>query len=112
VGVLSGGERQGLAIARAMYFQADIIILDEPTTALSLAEVDKVLHFVQRIKEENKSCIYISHNVSQLYPAADRFVCLDRGRVATVLEKSDVSLKELADVLISLTGRGREDSSP
>ena len=109
VGVLSGGERQALAIARAMYFESDIIILDEPTTALSLGEADKVLHFVRRIKQARRSCIYITHDLSRLYPEADRFVCLDRGRVRTVLERKDVSLQGLADVLMALTGQGKSE---
>ena len=106
---LSGGERQALAMARAIHFQAEIIILDEPTTALSLTESEKVLQFVQRIKTENRSCIYISHNLSQLYPAADRFVCLDRGRIAATLGKGEITQQELADFLTGLAGnRGGE----
>jgi simple sugar transport system ATP-binding protein len=71
---LSGGERQGIAIGRAMYFDADLIVLDEPTVALSLKEVQKVLNFVKRVKEQGKSCIFITHNIYHVYPVADRFV--------------------------------------
>jgi len=80
VSTLSGGERQGIAIGRAMYFDADLVILDEPTMALSLKEVDKVLKFIQKIKDSGKSCVYISHNITNVYPVSDRFVALDRGK--------------------------------
>src|SRR5581483_4469985 len=64
VGRLSGGERQGVAIARALYFKADLIILDEPTTALSLTESRKVLEFQLRAKEEGSSSIFITHTIA------------------------------------------------
>lgn len=88
---LSGGERQGLAIARAMYFDASIIVLDEPTTALAVSEAEKVLAFVARIREAGKSCIFISHELPHVYRAADRFALMERGRIAAVLEKNDVT---------------------
>ena len=60
---LSGGEKQGVAISRALYFGAELLILDEPTVSLSLSEVQKVLDFVEEIKKEGKSCIFITHNI-------------------------------------------------
>jgi simple sugar transport system ATP-binding protein len=81
VAKLSGGERQGVAIARALYFEADLMILDEPTTALSLTESEKVFDFVRRAKEGGTSCIFISHNIYHAYDVAERFVVLDRGKV-------------------------------
>ena len=86
VGQLSGGERQGVAIARAIYKQADLIILDEPTTALSLTETEKVFHFVRQVKASGRSIIFIGHNIYHVFDIADRFVVLDRGTV--VLEKT------------------------
>ena len=71
---LSGGERQGLAIVRALHFEADIIILDEPTMGLSLKETDKLLHFVGGIREAGKSAIFIDHNIFHVYSVADRIV--------------------------------------
>jgi simple sugar transport system ATP-binding protein len=100
VNKLSGGERQGVAIGRAMYFEAQIIILDEPTVALSLKEVRKVLNFVQRIKEGGKACIYISHNIQDVYEVADRFVVLDRGEIVGSIEKKDTTLHQLDDFLL------------
>lgn len=103
VKTLSGGEKQGVAIGRAMYFDADLVILDEPTMALSLQEVDKVLRFIENIKEEGKSCVYISHNISNVYPVSDRFVAMDRGKIVGRYEKKNISLDELNEELISVT---------
>jgi simple sugar transport system ATP-binding protein len=100
VSVLSGGERQGVAIGRAMHFQAELIILDEPTTALSLKEVRKVLNFVHKIKEGGKACIYISHDIQDVYEISDRFVILDRGEVVASILKEEISLKALDEFLL------------
>ena len=100
---LSGGERQGVAISRAMYFEADLVILDEPTMALSLQEVKKVLKFIQNIKDKGKSCIYISHNIANVYPVSDRFVAIDRGKIVGAYNRNDVSLEELSEELIRYT---------
>ncbi len=94
--VLSGGERQGLAIGRAMYFHSDIIILDEPTTALSLREVDRVLDFVCDIPAENRACIFISHNMNHVHRVADRIILMDRGHIRGEFRKQDLNLAELA----------------
>jgi simple sugar transport system ATP-binding protein len=91
---LSGGEKQGVAIARALYFDANLIILDEPTTALSLTESEKVFGFVRRVKERGCSAIFISHNIYHTYDVADRFVILDRGRVVLEASKTDVPSAE------------------
>jgi simple sugar transport system ATP-binding protein len=102
VGDLSGGERQGIAIGRAMYFDADLIILDEPTVALALKEVQKVLDFVRRIKESGRACIYIEHNLAHVHELADRLVVLDRGEIVSVLSKGELSLAELTRHLLEL----------
>jgi simple sugar transport system ATP-binding protein len=102
---LSGGERQGVAIGRAMYFDADLIILDEPTIALSLKEVQRVLDFVNKIKQSGRSCIYISHMLSHVYMIADRFFILDRGKIITNIEKSQISLTELNDFLLKYANK-------
>jgi simple sugar transport system ATP-binding protein len=107
VKTLSGGEKQGVTIARALYFQADLIILDEPTMGLSLSETRKVLDFVRGIKERGKSCVFITHNIYHVYPVADRLVILDRGRIAGEFRKEDISLEELVDrlYLVARTGK-------
>ncbi len=106
VRTMSGGERQGIAITRALYFQAELIILDEPTMGLSLSETKKVLEFVGNIKKANKSCIFIDHNIFHVYPVADRIVVLDRGHIAGQFMKGDLSLEELIDrlYLVAQTG--------
>lgn len=100
VSKLSGGERQGVAIGRAMHFEAELIILDEPTVALSLKEVHKVLNFVHKIKEGGKACIYISHALQDVYEIADRFIILDRGEVVSSVAKKDITLKALDEFLL------------
>jgi simple sugar transport system ATP-binding protein len=100
VNYLSGGERQGVAIGRAMYFDADLIVLDEPTIALSLKEVQKVLNFTRKIKENNRSCVYISHTLSHVYEVADRFVIIDRGQIVANFQKEEVSLRDLDEFML------------
>ncbi len=97
---LSGGERQGVAIGRAMHFDAELIILDEPTVALSLKEVSKVLNFVHKIKEAGKASVYISHDIQDVYEISDRFVIMDRGEIVASIAKADISLRALSDFLL------------
>jgi len=99
---LSGGERQGIAIGRAMYFDADLIVLDEPTVALAISEVRKVLDFVRGIKESGRACIYIEHNLAHVHELADRLVVLDRGRNVAEIARGEMSLPELTQFLIDL----------
>ena len=94
VGQLSGGERQGVAIARAIYRQADLIILDEPTTALSITETNKVFHFVRQVRASGRSIVFIGHNIHHVYDIADRFVVLDRGKVELEAKRADVPSAE------------------
>jgi simple sugar transport system ATP-binding protein len=107
---LSGGEKQGVAIGRALYFEADLIILDEPTMGLSLSETRKVLDFVRNIKEQGKSAIFISHNIYYVYPVADRFVILDRGGVAGEFLKKDITQEELVEKMVQLARMGKFNS--
>jgi simple sugar transport system ATP-binding protein len=99
---LSGGERQGIAIARAMHFQADLIVLDEPTTALAVSEVRKVLAYIERLKSSGRACIYIEHNLAHVHEVADRLVILDRGKVVRTVKKGEMSLDELTGHMIAL----------
>jgi len=103
---LSGGERQGLAIVRALHFQADVIILDEPTMGLSLKETEKLIHFVEGIRGAGKSAIFIDHNIFHVYSVADRIVVLDRGRVAGEFPTSRYSLEELMDIMREVASTG------
>lgn len=103
---LSGGERQGVAIARALYFKAKMIILDEPTTALSLTESEKVFHFVRQAKEGGASAVFISHNIYHTYDISDRFVVLDRGRVVLETDKTKITANELVKSLQDIARSG------
>jgi simple sugar transport system ATP-binding protein len=103
---LSGGERQGLAIVRALHFEADIIILDEPTMGLSLKETDKLLHFVKGIKTAGKSAIFIDHNIFHVYSVADRIVVLDRGQIAADFPTSRYSLEEVTEIMREVAATG------
>jgi simple sugar transport system ATP-binding protein len=102
VAKLSGGERQGIAIGRAMHFEKELIILDEPTVALAIKEVRKVLDFVQAIKARGKACIYIEHNLAHVHELADRLVVIDRGRITGEFQRGEVTLGELTRYLVDL----------
>jgi len=99
---LSGGERQGIAIARAMHFQADLIVLDEPTTALAVNEVRKVLAFIEGVKAGGRAGIYIEHNLAHVHAVADRLVILDRGKIVGEFAKGEITLPELTSRMIEL----------
>jgi simple sugar transport system ATP-binding protein len=106
VGTFSGGEKQGVAIVRALYFDADIIILDEPTMGLSLKETRRLIEFVHGIKEAGKAAIFIDHNIFHVYDVADRVVVIDRGKVAGGFMTQDISLDELMDKMYRVAETG------
>jgi simple sugar transport system ATP-binding protein len=106
VKTMSGGERQGVAITRALYFQAELIILDEPTMGLSLSETRKALDFVEGIKRAGKACIFIDHNIFHVYPVVDRIVVLDRGTIAGQFMKGELTLEQLIDRLYMVAKTG------
>jgi simple sugar transport system ATP-binding protein len=110
VKTFSGGERQGVAITRALYFKAELVILDEPTMGLSLSETRKALDFVEGIRTAGKSAIFIDHNLFHVYPVVDRIVVLDRGTVAGQFMKSEVTLQELTDRLYAVARTGSLDA--
>jgi simple sugar transport system ATP-binding protein len=103
---LSGGERQGIAIGRAMHYNADLIVLDEPTAALGVAEVRKVIDFVRRIKDSGRACIYIEHNLAHVHEVADRLIVLDRGRIVSEISPKDMGVSALTEYLIDLQHKG------
>lgn len=102
VSQLSGGERQGIAIGRAMHYNADVIVLDEPTVALAVKEVRKVLDFIRRIKASGRACVYIEHNLAHVHEVADRLIVLDRGAVVAEIEPRNMSVPDLTEYLIKL----------
>ncbi len=99
VGTLSGGERQSVAIARAVHFGAKLLILDEPTSALGVKEAGIVLRYVARARAQGVGVIFISHNVHHAYPLADRFTILNRGQSFGTFEKAEVTREEVLDMM-------------
>jgi len=99
VGRLSGGERQSIAIGRARHFGARLLILDEPTSALSVGETHKVLTYTLNAKERGLSVIFITHNVGHVYQVADRFVIIRHGEMVGSYTKADVDEKDIADLI-------------
>src|ERR1700716_1875068 len=99
VGTLSGGERQAVAIARAVYFGAKVLILDEPTSALGVKEAAVVLRYIAQARARGLGVIFITHNVHHAYPIGDRFTLLNRGRSYGTFKKSDVSREEVVQMM-------------
>jgi simple sugar transport system ATP-binding protein len=99
VGKLSGGERQSIAIGRARYFGAKLLILDEPTSALSVGETHKVLTYTLNAKEQGLSVIFITHNVGHVYQVADRFTVIRRGQLVGTYTRDEVTEKDIADLI-------------
>jgi simple sugar transport system ATP-binding protein len=115
VGSMSGGERQGVAIARALHFQAELVILDEPTMGLSLTETRKTLDFVRGIKAAGKSCIFIDHNIFNVYDVTDRVVVIDRGRKAGEFKPAEITVHDLIGRMQRVAETGsldREEVAP
>jgi simple sugar transport system ATP-binding protein len=110
IGSLSGGERQAVAIARAMHFESDLIILDEPTNNLGVAETQGVLRFVRSARDLGHSCIFIAHNIHHVFQVVDRIVVMRRGRVvADDIDPKTTSVAEVEQVITGmeeLTGHG------
>ena len=99
IGTLSGGEKQCLAIARAIHFGAEVLILDEPTAALGVKQSSNVLKLVARAKAKGLAVILITHNVHHAYPIADRFTLLNRGQSLGSYLKSKVSREEILEMM-------------
>jgi simple sugar transport system ATP-binding protein len=97
---MSGGERQSIAIARGVHFSARLLILDEPTSALSLKQTQRVLRSIESARERGLSVVVISHNVHHVYSVADRFVVLSHGRTIADLARSECSIEDLSDLVI------------
>jgi simple sugar transport system ATP-binding protein len=104
---LSGGERQAVAIARAMYFDSDLIILDEPTNNLGVAETRGVLNFVRNARNSGHSCIFIAHNIHHVFQVVDRIVVLRRGKV--VADDIDPKKTSIDEVELIITGMSDEE---
>ena len=99
VGTLSGGERQTVAIARAVYFGAKVLILDEPTSALGVKQTANVLDTINKMRNKGIAVVLITHNVRHAYAAGDRFTVLDRGITIATADKKDVSPDKLQNLM-------------
>ena len=95
VGTLSGGERQSVAIARAVYFGAKVLILDEPTAALGVKQAGTVLRYVARARARNLGVIFITHNPHHAYTVGDKFIILKRGKTLGIWNKDEISREEM-----------------
>jgi simple sugar transport system ATP-binding protein len=104
VGTLSGGERQSVAISRAVHFGARVLILDEPTSALGVKQAGVVLKYVLQARDRGVAVIFITHNPHHAYPVGDRFVILNRGKSLGTYEKAQIDRQEL----VRLMAGGRE----
>jgi simple sugar transport system ATP-binding protein len=102
IGSLSGGERQAVAIARAMHFESDLIILDEPTNNLGVAETQGVLRFVRGARDTGHSCIFIAHNIHHVFQVVDRIIVMRRGRI--VADDIDPKKTNITEVELVITG--------
>jgi simple sugar transport system ATP-binding protein len=99
LGTMSGGERQCVAISRAVYFGAKVLILDEPTAALGVKQAGVVLKYIARAKARGLGVIFITHNVHHAYPVADRFTILKRGSSYGTFSKADVTREQVLEMM-------------
>lgn len=99
VGTLSGGERQCVAIARAVYFGAKVLILDEPTSALGVAQTSMVLKYVNLVRSRGLAVIFITHNVRHAYAVGNSFTVLNRGKTLGTFRKSEIGIEDLQNLM-------------
>ncbi len=103
VSALSGGERQAVAIARAMHFESDVIVLDEPTNNLGVEETQGVLRFVRNARDSGHSCIFIAHNIYHVFQVVDRIVVLRRGRkIADDIDPKQTTIEEVEHIITGM----------
>ena len=99
VGTLSGGERQTVAIARAVYFGAKVLILDEPTSALGVRQTSNVLATIDRVRKQGVGVVFITHNVRHAMAVGDRYTVLNRGKTLGTALKDEITAEELQDLM-------------
>ncbi len=99
VGTMSGGERQSIAISRAVYFGAKVLILDEPTAALGVKQAGIVLHYIVRAKRQGLGVIFITHNPTHAYPVGDHFIILRRGRIFGDYRRDEITQTQLINLM-------------
>lgn len=97
----SGGQRQMVSISRAIYFKANVLIMDEPTAALGVAETRKVYEFIRTLKRSHISIIIISHNINEVFEVADRFMVLKTGALVGIKSKAETSIDDIVSMILS-----------
>jgi simple sugar transport system ATP-binding protein len=100
VGNLSGGQKQAVAIARAVFFKKRVLLLDEPTSALSVRETEALLNQVLRLKAENVSSVLVTHNIYHAYQVCDRFVIMSHGTKVFDVDKADTTINQLTEYVV------------
>jgi simple sugar transport system ATP-binding protein len=103
ISTLSGGERQAIAIARAIFFEADLIIMDEPTNNLGVEESQEVLRFMKSAREAGHSTVFITHNIYHVFQVVDRIIVLRHGRVAGNLARGETNLEAIERIITGMT---------
>lgn len=101
VEALSGGQQQAVAIARAVYFKNKMLILDEPTSALSVRETENVLQYISKLRSEGVSCVFVTHNIYHAYQVCDRFVVMSHGRPVLNATKAETSIEDLVREIVA-----------
>jgi simple sugar transport system ATP-binding protein len=99
VGTLSGGERQTVAIARAVHFGAKVLILDEPTSALGVRQTANVLATVDKVRKSGIAVVFITHNVRHALAVGDRFTVLNRGKTLGTAKRGEITPEKLQDLM-------------
>lgn len=102
VGRLSGGQAQAVAIARAVHFKSRILLLDEPTSALSVRETEWVLDYVRRLRDEGTSSVLVTHNLYHAYQACDRFIVMSHGKKSIEIRREHTTIEELTEHVIKV----------
>ena len=102
VGELSGGQKQAVAIARAVYFKRLILLLDEPTSALAVRATERLLAYIRELKDEGVSSVLVTHNLYHAYQVCDRFVVMSHGAKVLDVPKEDTSLEALTEAVIMM----------
>jgi len=110
INALSGGERQSISIARAMFFEADLIVMDEPTNNLGIEESQGVLRFIREAREAGHSSIFITHNIYHIFKAVDRIVVLRHGKVVGNVRKDKTTIEEIEKIITGIIDSPRSQS--
>ena len=112
VETLSGGQRQSVAVARAVFWSKDVVILDEPTAALGVAQSGMVLSLMQRVRDRGTAVIFISHNMPHVFQVADRMIVLRRGRRAGTLYPATSSMEQAVSLMTGALGVAADEPAP